>query len=38
MHLFPIETKIRNASKGGKPGRKPYHPYNFRNLDKKVNQ
>jgi hypothetical protein len=26
-HLFPIETIIRNASKGGKPNRKPYHPY-----------
>jgi hypothetical protein len=26
MHLFPIETTIINASKGGKPDRKPYHP------------
>jgi hypothetical protein len=24
IHLFPIETRIRNASKGGKPDRKPY--------------
>jgi hypothetical protein len=31
IHLFPIETIIRNASKGGKPDRKPYHPYCFRN-------
>jgi hypothetical protein len=22
-----METTIRNASKGGKPDRKPYHPY-----------
>ncbi len=33
---FPIETTIRNASKVGKPGRKPYHPYSFRNLTKKL--
>jgi hypothetical protein len=29
---------IRNASKGGKPNRKPYHPYGFRNLFKTINQ
>jgi hypothetical protein len=31
MHLFPIETTIINALKGGKPDRKPCHPYGFRN-------
>jgi hypothetical protein len=31
IHLFPIETTVRNAWKGGKPDRKPYHPYGFRN-------
>jgi hypothetical protein len=23
---FPVKTRIRNASKGGKPNRKPYNP------------
>ncbi len=31
MHLFPIITKNRISSKEGKPDRKPYHPYGFRN-------
>jgi hypothetical protein len=31
IHTFPIETLIRNAAKGGKPDRKPYHPYGFIN-------
>ncbi len=25
--IFPIETIIKNAKKGGKTDRKPYHPY-----------
>jgi hypothetical protein len=33
-YTFSIETLIRNASKGGKPNRKPYHPYGFINLYK----
>jgi hypothetical protein len=33
-----METIIRNALKGGKPNRKPYHPYGFRNLYKKISQ
>ncbi len=36
--MFPIETIFRNALKGGKPGRKSYHPYGFRNLYKTLNQ
>ncbi len=31
QRLFSLETIIRNTSKGGKPNRKPYHPYGFRN-------
>jgi hypothetical protein len=27
-----LETIDRNASKGGKPNRKPFHPNGFRNL------
>ncbi len=38
VHIFPIETIIRNALKGGKPNRKPYHPYGFRNVNKTTNQ
>jgi hypothetical protein len=38
LHLLPIETTIRNGSKGkGKPDRKPYHPYVFRNPNKTIN-
>jgi hypothetical protein len=33
-----IEKTVRNASKGGKPDRKPYHPYGFRNPYKTINQ
>jgi hypothetical protein len=38
MHFFPIETTIRNAPKGGKPDRKPYHSYGFRNPEKTNNE
>jgi hypothetical protein len=38
IHLFPIKTTTRNASKGGKPDRKPYSPYGFRILYKTINQ
>jgi hypothetical protein len=31
-----METIIRNVLKGGKPSRKPYHKYCFRNLFKKL--
>jgi hypothetical protein len=27
---LPIETTVRNSSKGGKPDRKPHHPYGLR--------
>jgi hypothetical protein len=36
-HLFPIETRIKNESKGEKPNT-PYHPYGLRNLFKTINQ
>jgi hypothetical protein len=29
--LYPHRTLFRDALKGGKPDRKPYHPYGFRN-------
>jgi hypothetical protein len=32
LHIFPIETTIRNTSTGGKAARKPNHPCVFRNL------
>jgi hypothetical protein len=38
MHLFPIEITIRNASKRGKPDRKPYHPYGFKKPYKIISQ
>jgi hypothetical protein len=38
IHLFLIETIIRKASTGGKPNRKPYHPYGLINLYKEINQ
>jgi hypothetical protein len=34
IHLIPQETIIRNAWKGGKPNRKLFHPYGFRNPTK----
>ncbi len=33
-----FETTIRNASKWGKPDRKPYATYGFRNIYKTINQ
>jgi hypothetical protein len=36
--FLPIETIIRDTLKGGKPGRKPYYPYGFRNPYKTINQ
>jgi hypothetical protein len=38
IHVFPRETIIRNASKGGKPNRKQYLPYGFKNRYKTINQ
>ncbi len=35
IHIVLTEATIRNALKGGKPNRKPYHPYGCRNLYKK---
>jgi hypothetical protein len=35
---FPSRNYNRNASKGGKPDRNPYHPYGFRNPYKTINQ
>jgi hypothetical protein len=35
---FPIEALIISAAKGGKPERKPYHPYGFKNLYNTFNQ
>jgi hypothetical protein len=36
VHIFPIETIIRNA---GKPNRKPYDPHGFSHLyEKSVNE
>ncbi len=38
-YIFPHEKIIRNAFKRGKPVRKPYHPYCFRNLtNKSINE
>jgi hypothetical protein len=37
-HTFPMETILRNAPKGGKPDRKPYHPYGLRNPYKIINE
>jgi hypothetical protein len=34
--LFPIEITIRNASKRGKPNRKPYDPFGLKNQRKKL--
>jgi hypothetical protein len=36
--LFLLLLFIRNASKGGKPNRKPYYHYGFRNPYKRINQ
>jgi hypothetical protein len=33
-----METILRNAPKGGKPDRKPCHPYGFRNPYKIINE
>jgi hypothetical protein len=33
----PTKATIRNASKEGKPDKKPYHPYGFRNPYKTMN-
>jgi hypothetical protein len=36
--MLPIETIIRNAAKGRKTNRNPYHPYGLRNINKTINQ
>jgi hypothetical protein len=36
MLLFPIETTVKIVSKEGKPDRKPYHLYGFRNDEKSI--
>ncbi len=38
MYIFSPYTTVRNASKGGKPNRKPYHPFSFINLYKTIKQ
>jgi hypothetical protein len=35
--MLLIETTVRNASKGGKPDRKPYNPNGFINSYKTIN-
>jgi hypothetical protein len=38
LNFVPKETKNINASNGGKPARKPYYLYGFRNPSKTINQ